>query len=101
MLALEDIARMQSHSYSVKCVTPTGTILMMETDKFNGVIKHIPNGFAAITHMNKIQWKKYIDKLTLLEEQKENHKVRGPKHELLMDGQEHFTNMDFFKHNYF
>ena len=54
MLALEDIARMQNHSYSVKCVTPTGTILMMETDKFNGVIKHIPNGFAAITQMNKI-----------------------------------------------
>ena len=48
MLALEDIARMQGHSYSVKCVTPTGTILMMDVDKFHGVTKHIPNGFASI-----------------------------------------------------
>ena len=46
MLGLEDIARISPHSYSVKCVSQTGTILKMEVDKFHNFIKHLPNGFA-------------------------------------------------------
>ena len=100
MLALEDIARMQNHSYSAQCITPTGTVLMMEVDKFHGVIKHIPNGFSAITQINKTSWKKFVDKLTQLEEQKKE--LKGPpRNEIFKDSGERFTNMEFFKSNFF
>ena len=71
MLGLDDIASLQNHSYSVKCVTPTGTILKIDLDRFYGVIKHIPDGFSQITNLNKVILKKFIDKLTLIEEQNE------------------------------
>ena len=52
LLGLNDIASLQSHSYSVKCITPTGTILKMDLDRFMGVIKHIPEGYSQITKLN-------------------------------------------------
>ena len=68
MLGLEDIARIQPHSYSVRCVSQTGILLLMEVENFHSVIKHIPKGFHEITRINKMKWKSFFDKLTLLEE---------------------------------
>ena len=69
MLGLEDIARITPHSYSVKCVSQSGIILCLDVEKFHQVIKHIPNGFAEITRINKAKWKSFFDKLTVLENQ--------------------------------
>ena len=41
ILALEDLARHQPHSYSVKCVSHTGTVLIMDVERFHQVVKHI------------------------------------------------------------
>jgi CRP-like cAMP-binding protein len=69
-LALEDIARISPHSYTVKCVSSVGTLILMEVEKFHSVIRHIPNGFSEITRLNKTKWRSYFDKMTILEEQK-------------------------------
>ena len=50
--------------------------------------------------MNKITWKKFVDKLTLLEGQKEELKNR-PKAEIFKEDREQFTNFEFFKSNFF
>ena len=41
LLGLEDIARISPHSYSAKCVSQTGTILKIDVEKFNTVVKII------------------------------------------------------------
>ena len=43
----------------------------MDIDRFYGVLKHIPNGFSMIKQINKVSMKKFIDKLTKLNEQKD------------------------------
>lgn len=99
LLALEDIARMQEHSYSAKCVSQTGTILMIEVDKFHQIIKHIPNGFSEITRINKNKWKSFFDKLTILEENKNQLEVLD--RELVTTKNDRFSNLEFFKATYF
>ena len=66
ILGLEDVARIAPHSYSVKCVKD-GTLLSIDVEKFHTVMKHVPNGFAEITRVNKSKWKNFFDKLTILE----------------------------------
>ena len=53
ILGLEDIARISAHSYGAKCVSQTGTILKMDVDKFNQVVKHTTSGFSDIFRINK------------------------------------------------
>ena len=50
--------------------------------------------------MNKLTWKKFLDKLTLLESHKEELKGR-PKVEIITEDREQFTNFEFFKSNFF
>ena len=70
MLGLEDIARISEHSYEAKCVSQTGTILKIDVEKFNHVVKYILNGFEEIKKINKANWKSFYDRLKILEEQK-------------------------------
>ena len=99
MLGLEDIARISAHSYSARCVSSTGVLMQIDVEKFHNVIKHIPNGFAEITRINKIKWKSFFDKITILEEQK-NQMGRFEKDLILKEG-DNFTQMDFFKATFF
>ena len=69
-MALEDVARIKPHSYSARCVSSTGVIILMEVNKFNAVVRHIPGGFSEITRINKLKWMSFFDKLAILEDQK-------------------------------
>ena len=73
---------------------------MLELDKLHGIVKHIADGFQSIVSVNRLSWKNFMDKLTLLEEAKEGLKSR-PRGALQNDGAEQFTNMEFFKSNFF
>ena len=101
LLGLEDIARISPHSYSAKCISQTGTILKIDTEKLNGVVKVIHNGFSEIAKMNKAQWKSFYDKLTVLEEQK--NQIKGMQNKLIADNKSdnNFSKMDFFKALFF
>ena len=98
-LGLEDLARLKPHSYSVRCVSTTGVIILLEPEKFNSIVKHIPDGFKEITRINKLKWKSYYDTLARLEDQK--HEMIGRQKQLINESSDTFTNMEFFKATYF
>ena len=107
LLGLEDIAGISPHTYGARCVSQTGIILKMDVEKFHPVIRHIPNGFTEISKINKIKFKSFFDKLTLLEEQDKH--ILGRQKQQLVDNKRNsagkntgnFTNMEFFKATYF
>jgi len=72
-------------------------------DKFFLVIKHIPNGFAEITRINKAKWKSFFDKLTLLSQQKiqQTAEVDGEPEDVTTVKKSGFSNLDFFKSTFF
>ena len=90
-LGLEDLARLKPHSYSVRCVSTTGVIILLEPEKFNSIVKHIPDGFKEITRINKLKWKSYYDTLARLEDQK--HEMIGRQKQLINESSDTFTNM--------
>ncbi len=71
----------------------------MDVEKFYTVIKHIPNGFAEITRINKNKWKSFYDKLTILEEQK--GQLAQVQNQLVTAKNDTFSNIEFFKATFF
>ena len=74
-------------------------ILLIDVEKFHTVVKHIPNGFQEITRINKNKWKSFYDKLTILEEQK--NQLAGVQKQLVTSKNDTFSNIEFFKATYF
>ena len=44
---------------------------MLEVEKFHAMVKHIPEGFQSIVRINRLSWKNFMDKITMLEGAKE------------------------------
>ena len=99
ILALEDIARLEPHSYSVKCVSQEGMLLMIEKGQFQNNVRHFQNGFQKINQMNTNKWKNFITAIELIDEQKAQ--IETNQKQMTVKQEERFGVMDFFMNTYF